>query len=76
MSIVGSETGANSESEDFAVLGERWYLSENVLRLSFAHDVDHLDAGKNRRRAGHRLGTERGPVAASPGTEADQKTPE
>ena len=36
------------------LLGERWYRSEGVPRLSFARHVDHLDAGKDRRGAGHR----------------------
>lgn len=45
---------ACSGSENFELLGERWYWSEGVPRLSFAHHVDHFDAGKDRRGAGHR----------------------
>lgn len=33
-------------SEDFELLGERRVRIEGVPRLSFAHHVDHLDAGQ------------------------------
>lgn len=51
-------------SEDFELLGERRVRIEGVPRLSFAHHVDHLDAGQGDRGGVRRFETEHRPHPA------------